>query len=95
MCMILHREVHRAVTTALYLYGYIMSILCINNNLIIIYYTICYIMILHICERPIKFDGSLVKSYFGRTLCPANFFLISSTAINATLHGGCSVKMCV
>ena len=74
MCMILHREVHRAVTTALYLYGYIMNILCINNNLIIIYYTICYIMILHICERPIKFDGSLVKSYFGRTLCPANFF---------------------
>ena len=31
MCMTLHLEVHRAVTTALYVYGYIMNILCTYN----------------------------------------------------------------
>ena len=54
MCMMLHREVHRAVTTALYVYGYIMNILCIYSYNIykiviyVVYYTICYNMILHI-----------------------------------------------
>ena len=82
MCMMLHPAVDRAVTTALYVYGYIMNIICLYNYIyiyiIMLYmlYIILYVILSYctFCKRPIKFGGSLVKSYFGRTLCPANFF---------------------
>ena len=51
-----------------------------------------YIVDCTLCEHPIKFGESLVESYFGQTLCPANlFFLILSTAPCRVTLGACII----
>ena len=62
--MMLHHEVHRAVTTALYVYGYIMN-------------TVLYYMLYYDIAHFVNVRSNLAEVWSKATLmgllCPANF----------------------